>query len=291
MNINRFALGTAQFGSPYGVANQLGQVGIDQVAEILRVATSVGVDTLDTAIAYGESEQVLGQVDVSSFKIVSKLPALSDESPDLQNQVIESVEGSLNRLKITQLYGLLLHRPGQLLSHRGKILYESLQELKDRGLVKKIGVSIYNPTELEALCRCFEFDLIQSPFNIFDCRLGRQGWLIRLKKRGVEIHVRSIFLQGLLLMNSTNRPKYFESWDFLFEKLEAWREAKKLTPLEGCLGTPFLNQNIDRVVAGVDSLAQFQQIIAALTDNLLPAPNYLCCDDTRLINPSQWNLK
>ena len=194
--MKRLALGTAQFGLSYGVANQQGQVSIDQVAEILRVASAVGVDTLDTAIAYGESEQVLGQVGVSSFKIISKLQALSDESLDLQKQVIDSVESSLERLRITQLYGLLLHRPGQLLSNQGVTLYQALQDLKNKGLVKKIGISIYSPTELEALCRSFEFDLIQAPFNIFDRRLERQGWLDKLKKKGVEVHSRSVFSTG-----------------------------------------------------------------------------------------------
>jgi aryl-alcohol dehydrogenase-like predicted oxidoreductase len=290
MKIDRLALGTAQFGFSYGVANQQGQVSIDQVAEILRVASSVGVDTLDTAIAYGESEQVLGQVGVSSFKIISKLPALPDQSLDLQNQVIESVESSLYRLKIKQLYGLLLHRPGQLLNNQGLVLYQALQDLKNKGLVKKIGISIYSSTELETLCRSFEFDLIQAPFNIFDRRLEKQGWLDKFKKRGVEIHVRSIFLQGLLLMDSASRPPYFDSWGFLFKRLEEWCKTEDLSLLEACLGTAWLNQNIHRIVVGVDSLAQLQEIVAMITDKLLPPPDDLSCEDTHLINPSQWKL-
>ncbi|MEX6780043.1 aldo/keto reductase [Limnospira fusiformis] len=288
--IKKLALGTVQLGLPYGISNVHGRIDLGEAERIIVAAKLAGMDTLDTAIAYGESEQVLGQVGVSSFKIISKLPALPDQSLDLQNQVIEFVEGSLERLRITQLYGLLLHRPGRLLDSQGVILYQALQDLKNKGLVKKIGVSIYSPTELEALCRSFEFDLIQAPFNIFDRRLERQGWLDKLKKRGVEVHVRSIFLQGLLLMDSASRPPYFDRWEFLFKRLEEWCKIEDSTLLEACLGTAWLNQNIDRIIVGVDSLAHLQEIVATITDELLPPPDDLYCEDTRLINPSEWKL-
>ncbi|MFM6209012.1 aldo/keto reductase, partial [Planktothrix sp.] len=131
---------------------------------------------------------------------------------DISSWVQQSVDGILNRLQIFQLYGLLLHRPDQLLSSTGEELYQSLNLMKKQGLVKKIGISIYSPTELDALCKQFSFDLIQAPFNVLDRSLEKSGWLDQLKKLGVEIHGRSVFLQGLLLMNPLTRPAYFERW-------------------------------------------------------------------------------
>jgi len=288
--MTRLALGTAQFGLSYGVANQRGQVTIEQITAILAVANSLGVNTLDTAIAYGDSEQRLGEIGISSWKVVSKLPPIPTENTEIFAWVEQSINESLQRLKIPQLYGLLLHHPEQLLSAQGEKLYQSLNLMKAQGLVKKIGVSIYSPTELENLCDRFSFDLIQAPSNILDRSLERSGWLSRLKDSGVEVHVRSVFLQGLLLMNSLNRPAYFARWQPFWEMWEKWLTDTQLTPLQACLGFVLENPDIDRVVVGVDSLSQLQEILATAMGQLPSPPNDLCCDDPDLINPSRWKL-
>ena len=222
--------------------------------------------------------------------MISKLPQIDAESGDISSWVQQSVDGILNRLQIFQLYGLLLHRPDQLLSSTGEELYQSLNLMKKQGLVKKIGISIYSPTELDALCKQFSFDLIQAPFNVLDRSLEKSGWLDQLKKLGVEIHGRSVFLQGLLLMNPLTRPAYFERWQPLLQKWESWLVENNLTPLQGCLGFVLSNPHIDRVVVGVDSLEQLQEIIAATTGIFLSPPDDLCCDDPDLINPARWRL-
>lgn len=149
----KLALGTAQLGLNYGIANRQGQVSVDEAEEaILRHAQSSGMDTLDTAMAYGDSEQRLGVIGVAGWHVVSKLPAIPDACPDVFRWVATSVQESLQRLQVTSLYGLLLHRPEQLLARDGERLYLALQQLKDDGVVGKIGVSIYDPSELDALC-------------------------------------------------------------------------------------------------------------------------------------------
>lgn len=286
----KLALGSAQFGLNYGVANQHGKVGDLEIATILDEARIQGIDTLDTAIAYGDSEQRLGKLGVSSWQVISKLPEVPANIADILSWVEQSVNQSLERLQIGQLYGLLLHRPEQLLGFQGKALYHSLNLIKEQGLVKKIGVSIYNPTELELLCDKFSFDLIQSPFNVLDRNLEKSGWLYKLKKSGVEIHVRSVFLQGLLLMNSSNRPAYFNRWNPLWDQWEQWLVDTKLTPLQGCLGYVLSNPDIDRVIVGVDSLKQLQEILAVTTEIGSLPPDNLYCSDPDLINPSLWKL-
>jgi aryl-alcohol dehydrogenase-like predicted oxidoreductase len=208
----KLALGTAQFGLKYGIANQQGQVSHDEAKVVLALARARGMDTLDTAIAYGDSEQRLGEIGIQDWRVVSKLPAIPEGCGDIAQWVVAAVRDSLGRLKVGKLYGLLLHRPQQLLEKNGGQLYSALQQLKQDGLVQKIGISIYDPSELDNLCSSYQLDLVQAPFNIMDQRLIATGWLSRLAKQGTELHVRSVFLQGLLLMTPSDRPKKFDRW-------------------------------------------------------------------------------
>ena len=153
----RLALGTVQFGLPYGVANKSGQVSQNEAKSMLRIASENGIDTLDTAIAYGESEECLGCVGVKNFKMVTKLPSIPDGCLDISVWIHEQVTSSLSRLGVEKLYGFLLHKPEDLLGTDGPELYRALDSLKEKGLVKKIGVSIYSPNELEALKNDFSF--------------------------------------------------------------------------------------------------------------------------------------
>jgi aryl-alcohol dehydrogenase-like predicted oxidoreductase len=288
--MSRLALGTVQFGIPYGISNQQGKVSLDSATEILNHAHIAGINTLDTAISYGDSENCLGQIGVKDWQVVSKLSELPIGTNDVLSWARESVHRSLQRLQIPQLYGLLLHRPQQLLSPQGQELHNALNLLKEEGLVNKIGISIYSPTELEELFDRFAFDLVQAPFNIFDRSLKQSGWLSRLKVAGVEVHVRSIFLQGLLLMNPFHRPTYFNRWQPLWTEWEQWLHTNNLTALQACLSFVLSNSDIDRVVVGVDSLSQLQEILAATTIEAVKPPDKLCCDDPDLINPARWQL-
>jgi aryl-alcohol dehydrogenase-like predicted oxidoreductase len=288
--MSRLALGTVQFGIPYGVSNQQGQVSLGMATDILKHAWAAGVNTLDTAIAYGDSEDHLGKIGVESWQVISKLPELPIGTANILNWVEESVDGSLKRLQIPRLYGLLLHRPQQLLGSEGRALYDALNALKKKGLVSKVGVSIYDPNELEALCSRFSFDLVQAPFNVLDRRLERSGWLSRLKEIGIELHVRSVFLQGLLMMSPSARPIYFERWHPFWEQWEQWLANTGSTPLQGCLGYVLSKTEIDRVLVGVDCLLQLQEILAAIAGEWKNPPDNLCCDDPDLINPARWQL-
>ena len=284
----RLALGTVQFGLLYGVANQTGQVSRDEAATIIGHAWAAGLDTLDTAIAYGESEQRLGEIGIGQWRVISKLPAMLEEHTDVAAWVQESVLGSLARLKVPKLHGLLLHRPQQLLGPQGKALYRALTALKDEGKVEKIGVSIYGPDELDALWPYFQFDLVQAPFNIIDRRLATSGWLARLHQSGTEVHARSVFLQGMLLMGQTSRPASFSRWQLLWDQWHRWLVDQSMTSVQACLGFAMLQPEISRVVVGVDSLKQLQGILAAVEAPGVMPPAMLMSEDMNLINPSRW---
>lgn len=287
--LERIALGTVQFGLPYGVANQTGQVAFEEVREILQYSESVGIDTLDTAMAYGESEQRLGTIGVDQWRVISKLPSLPDDCADVMAWVQDSVGQTLQRLRSPRLYGLLLHRPLQLLGKQGDKLHCALRQVVTDGLVQKTGVSIYSPEELAPLCTRFQFDIVQAPLNILDRRLIDSGWLGRLMDQGTEVHARSIFLQGLLLMKQGERPDSFLRWHALWARWHTWLGEAKITPLEACIGYVLSLPEISRVIVGVDSLTQLRQTIQATGGLVTAIPAELSCNDPDLLNPSRWS--
>ncbi|RBW48268.1 aldo/keto reductase [Marinobacter sp. F3R11] len=285
----KVALGTVQFGMEYGVANTAGRVSSTSVKEILEVARSLGVDTLDTAAAYGDSEQVLGNAGVGSFNVISKVPPRSENIDCPTEWVQKNVEHSLANLKSDSLYGLMLHRPLDLLRPNGIELYDALLSVKKQGLVEKIGVSVYGPEDLENLA-AFAFDVVQAPMNILDQRLKNSGWLARLNKLGTEIHVRSAFLQGLLLMPEDQRPTYFQPWKTLLADYQAWIEGQNLSPLQVCLG--YLNQypEINKIVVGVETASQLREVVSAVGAPVASVPESIQTNDLNLINPALWTL-
>lgn len=286
----RLALGTAQFGFSYGVANNSGQIDLSQGKLLLNSALKNGINTLDTAIAYGNSEMRLGQIGVEKWHVVSKLPALPDKCENVKGWVVEQVHHSIIRLGIDQLYGLLLHKPQQLLDPNGHLIYQSLIQLKADGLLNKIGISIYDPSELDLLCKEFDFDLIQAPFNILDRRILDSGWLTKLSNLGIEVHTRSTFLQGLLLMSEKDIPTKFDQWTLLWLEWFNWLKKSELSALEACLGYVLSFSEISKIVVGVDSITQLNQVIQATRGVPLNVPDKLKIDDINLINPANWAL-
>lgn len=285
---HKLALGTAQFGLKYGLANMADKVPSDMVAQLLKIASACDITMLDTAIAYGVSEQVLGRYNLTKFEIVSKLPAVPSDCSNVEEWVLEQTIASLKRLKTDKLNDLLLHRPAQLLGTNGEKIYKSILKLKEQGMVEQIGVSVYGPDELSELIKRFDFDVIQAPMNIFDRRMEHTGMLKYLKKTGVTIHIRSAFLQGLLLMPNDKIPVYFAPWAPLIKQYHQWLNQQSLSPLQACLS--YLNQHseIDKIIVGVDNIWQLKQIIAAINTPSIDIPDFLQSVDEGLINPSRW---
>lgn len=285
----KLALGTAQFGLEYGVANVSGRTTLEDALLILKLGREFGLDTLDTAITYGDSEAVLGKSDIHAWNVISKIPEVPESCNDVSEWVREQIQGSLRRLGIYQLHGVLLHRPDQLLKKMGPVLFEALQAMKSEGLVRKAGISVYSPIELDIFFEKYQFDLIQSPFNILDRRLVESGWAARLKAAGVEVHTRSTFLQGLLLMSNEQRPPKFDLWQTVWQEWKLWLADSGLTPLQACLQFAISQEYIDRVVVGVDTSKQFAEIIRASDGKIFSPPFFSPLRDDRLLNPVAWN--
>jgi aryl-alcohol dehydrogenase-like predicted oxidoreductase len=284
----RLALGTAQFGLNYGIANASGRPRLAEVRAVIQIAQRAGLDTLDTAISYGKSEGVLGQVGIADWKVVTKLPEASSGCPDLFEWAQGQLHQSLSRLGVPSLYAVLLHRPNQLLGRSGPMLYQALKTLKAEGLVSKVGVSIYNPNELGPILDQYPIDLVQSPLNILDRSLIESGWAKQLQRSGIEIHARSIFLQGLLLMSETQRPTKFSSWQAIWQEWDRWLSETGLTPLQACAQYAVAQDCIHRVVIGVDRAHQLEEVIHACEGRLCSLPDFGRLVDKRLINPATW---
>lgn len=287
----KLALGTVQFGLDYGVANTGGRVGPAAVGRILSAARELGIDMLDTAEAYGKAEEVLGGIGVADFEVVGKLGRMDCAPENLARHVEERVAASLRRLGLPRLYGLLLHAPQQLLDEPelAEPLVRALEAVRDAGLVGRIGVSTYSPDQTLRLCELFPFDLVQLPLSPIDARWHRGGVLGALKDRGIEIHVRSVFLQGLLLMAPEDVPGWCAPWAGLLRDWQDWVRSQGLSLVEGALASTAANPHVDRIVVGVLDEAQLREIAGATQAMIGEMPARLMTTEEALLDPSRWN--
>ena len=287
--MNRFALGTAQFGMRYGINNS-SKAGIDinEIEEILKFSSEKKIDLLDTAMNYGDSEKKLGRCDLDKFKIVTKLSSLEGRSKNLESLLKNKINESLKNLNRSNLHALLLHNPEDLLGPNGDRIFNYLNNFKNEGVISKIGLSIYSPSILDKLIPRYEFDLVQAPFNILDTRLLDSGWLEKLNAIGIEIHARSVFLQGLLLTPSQEIPNEFKRWESIFIKIEKWSKEKKMSLIEACILFTLKQKKIDKIILGIDSLKHLKEILKIdFKKNILGLPKISSTDES-LINPSKW---
>jgi aryl-alcohol dehydrogenase-like predicted oxidoreductase len=288
----RLALGTVQFGLPYGVANTQGQVSYDEAEAMIGAMLTAGIDTIDTAIAYGEAETVLGHIGMSGFRLISKVPPLLEPVLAVDDWVVAQVEASLERLRVPRLSGLMLHSPDDLLGPHGSDLARGLRRAQDAGLAERIGLSVYSPEQLAILVDRLPLEIIQIPLNIFDRRFVETGWLDRLVADNVEVHARSVFLQGLLLMPSDRVPSKFAPFRSMIDDWHSWLAsdaAAGRSTVQACLAHVASYPGISRLVVGSDNLAQLQDIINAATFAPIRAPESLSSPANSLINPVQWN--
>jgi len=282
----KLALGTVQFGLDYGISNTSGQVNFDEVKDILTFAQKNNINTLDTATAYGNSETVIGNICSQAklpFSIVTKLSPSANK-----NSLTEELEMSLKKLKVPNVYALMLHDVEMLLSSQGPRFYQQLVELKQNHYCQKIGVSVYTPTQLIDVIKNHQIDIVQVPINILDQRFTEPELIKHLKNKNIEIHARSLFLQGLLLMEENNRPLYFNQFNHSFDKLNHFCNSHSLSKLEACISFAKSLPFIDKFVIGVNKLFELKQIINVY--NKTSAINFskYASQEQNLINPSYW---
>ncbi len=294
----KIGLGTVQFGQNYGVSNKQGITPENEVRDILSIAWGNGVTLLDTATLYGASEEIIGRSipTDSVFKIVTKTLVFQKTKIEKEDaaRLKETFRRSLDKLKQPKLYGLLVHHAADLLKEGGQYLWEAMQEMKDRGLVQKIGASLYSPQELNHLLEKYTPDIVQIPMNVFDQRMIQNGHLQYLNGLGVEIHTRSVFLQGLLLMSPKELPGYFSSIKNLMLEYREALQKQNIDPLEAALTFVYRQPEIDHVIVGVNNQLHLEEIIKVVhhieTMGNLDFSVYAVQDES-IINPSFWKLQ
>lgn len=290
----KLALGTVQFGIDYGLTNHGGRTEPDEARRILDAARAAGIGLLDTAALYGCAEQVLGQCGAADagWRIVTKTIQFKQDSigaadADACKQALQS---SFTQLRAPSVYGVLVHHAPDLLVPGGERIWEILRQFQQQGRISRIGVSAYDGAVLARVLERYEIDLVQLPMNVLDRRLQADGTLAQLKQRGVEVHVRSAFLQGLLLSEPTTLSPYFAP---LQARLAAFgRAAHDAGMSRAGLALAWLRANpcVDQIVMGVNNADQLRDSVRAYHEQL-PADvdlSPLRCDDAALVDPSRW---
>lgn len=291
--MTEFVLGTAQLGMPYGIAGPEGGVQPDEARAILEYAWNEGVRYYDTAAGYGHSEQILGKIlgNRRDIKIITKLRALLSDSPSsCTEQVQNSVISSLKFLQTGSCEGILVHRVTDLIGPKGDEVWSALEKERALGHTQKIGVSVYETTEIDTILERYPIDLIQLPLNILDQRILKSGHLDLLRQNNIEIHARSVFMQGLLLFRDSGLPDYFSSLKPLFGNLRRDAENFGLDMVQVALSFVQMLPQVNAIVTGVDNVEQLEQIINQWRYEECLEFDYsnYAVEDAELLNPSRW---
>ena len=291
-NIKRLTLGTAQFGSRYGVSNKsCASVPIDEIERLLEYSSSCGVTNLDTAFNYGNSEYILGEIGVTGFAITSKITLDEVYPKSKQGKVLQDIESSLARLKVSKLDTLLVHNPLSLDGQDADRLYAELKLAQCSGMVKNLGVSIYCPRPIMYILDRFELDVIQAPCNPFDDRIERFLKAPGKASPSLVIQIRSIFLQGLLLMCAENRPSFFDRWQNRLARWDQWLIDNQMSALAACVSFAFSREFVDQIVIGVESRDQLQNIVNIVNENSDKYPSDLAINEDKFLDPFNWDLR
>ncbi|HCK03544.1 MAG TPA: aldo/keto reductase [Methylophilaceae bacterium] len=288
---NKLTIGTAQFGQAYGFNSTSTNVNNEQALKIIDYCYLNGIRSIDTAHAYGTSENILGKIGVNKFSVNSKFCIQDIGSKELSEKgILSLVQESLHRLKIHKLDSLLLHRSEDLLGPSQNLIISAMNTLKEKNLISKFGISVYTPEEIFQCLEVCDLDVIQAPVNFFDHRFLDSEVIEKCKDHQIELHARSIFLQGLLLLEKTEIPKKFLKFS---DELGLWHQflaENNLTPLQACLAFVLTQQELSKIIFGIDSLDQLMEITSAASEfadikikfleNIIPNNN--------LIDPRLW---
>jgi len=286
--MNKYILGTVQMGLDYGISNSSGKIPFEETCDILNTAYSNGIEMLDTAEAYGDAHKAIGDFHKRfpniRFKIITKIP-----HSKLDN-VEERIHLYLKDLNISTFEVLMFHSFDSYLLNADVI--DFLVHLKEKEMVKHIGVSVYTNKQIEALLNDDRITLIQLPFNLLDNEPIRGSLLQQLKNKGKIVHTRSAFLQGLFFKNASEKNETYEKLATEIETLKKIAKAEKTTISNLALSYCLSQKNIDHVLIGVDSVSQLEENIKGskyvITNKAISEINAIKVADQDLLNPSLW---
>ena len=285
---NEIILGSANFNQIYGITKNF--IKKKEIKRSFNLALKNNIRIIDTSPFYNKSEKIIGLLNNDKFKIISKIPKIprNIKKKNIKKWVKLKVSNSLKNLKIKKFECLLLHNVDSLLSKNGNEIYKNIKNMKTIGLTNKIGISIYDFNILDKILKKFKFDLIQAPFNILDQRLVTTGWLKKLKKRKIKVYVRSIFLQGILLLKHNQLPEKLKKLNKNLIIWENWLKKNKFKPLQVCISFVLNQRQLDGIVVGYNNKNQLNQILKQKKmKSSFSIPN-LNIRNRKLIDPRKW---
>ncbi len=285
----KISIGTAQFGKKYGISNKNGKTKKSEIDKILKIAKQQDINSIDTAQNYLNVENTIGSYNLNDFKISTKISEIDKENIKTNKDYIyNKIIQSIHNLKIKKIDTIFLHNTNDLLSRNGDKYFEDLIRSKKNKLVNKIGITVYSIKEINEIISNFDIDVVQCPFNIFDNRLVESGMYNVLVEKKIEIEVRSIFLQGLLLMNAENIPLQFQSFKKIFKLWFEFLENNQISQLGACINFVKKFKKIKRVIIGVENSSQFVEIIKSFNKNDYIDFPKMSSNQIKLINPNLW---
>jgi len=284
MKLNKLVIGTAQFGMPYGINKK--EVNLKDIDNILKFAKKNKINHLDTAPSYQKALKKLSMFSLKEWNIISKIPSMPKNINDIKGWVNKTFFNTLNTLQIQKINTILIHDENDIFNRKsGDEFFRSLNELKKDGLIKNIGCSIYTPNKLVKILERYSFDVIQCPYNIFDKRILSPELVEILNKKKVKLHLRSIFLQGLLLKKK-NLPQKFRK-NRILKKFNIWVKETKCENISACLGS-ISKIKFDKLIVGVDNIGQLKEIIKNLKNPIKNQPSFKINENSKLIDPRKW---
>ena len=260
----KLSIGTAQFGFNYGICNKKGIVHINEVKKIIKFCKLNKINSIDTAQGYGKSQKILGSLSLKNFQITTKISKFNKK---IENNINLEVDKILKELKTKKIYALLVHDVSQLKGIFGSTLFNTLLKLKRKKKINKLGVSVYTRKELEFVIKNYKIDIVNLPISVANQEFCKKGYLSKIKRNKIEIHARSVFLQGLLLTNQHNLPKKFKKNPFFLQWFK-WLKFNNHNPLEASLGFVKNKKYIDKIIIGVDNFDQLKMIVKTYNKNL-----------------------
>lgn len=294
-NISHLVLGTAQLGMDYGIANATGQPVYDIAKSIVQEAWRSGICEFDTAQAYGQSEKVLGQI-FKNLSIADKVRVITKFAPDVdpldRTALNRALDISLNNLDVESLYCLMLHREDMLdLWEKG--LEENLMDIVDSGKVEYIGISVYSPERAIQALNTKGISKVQVPTNILDRRFEKIGAFELAGNMGKTIYIRSIFLQGLILLSKDQLPKGMQFASKVIEELDILANKLKISKTELALGYLKITKPNTKIVFGAETQLQVETNISIwgknfYSDMFEELKHSFCSVDEKILNPTLW---
>lgn len=283
----KIAIGTANFGDKYGINNS--KLNSSEIKKLKKFLLGTNIKIFDTSQLYKDSEKTIGKLKLRNFKIVTKIK-LQNHKKNSKEKFDDIILKSLSKLGINKIYGVLFHDYKDLLNKDGKKFLSYLIFLKKKKVIKNIGISIYDPKELDKIWKFWKPDIVQAPFNILDQRIHETGWLKILKKNNIKFFSRSCFLQGILI-NKNKKLYLSKSCEKRINEFYFWCKNKKISRVQACLHFVKQFKNIDYVILGFDNIKNLEFAISQFKKKKINIPKKFSIKNLKLIDPRNWKLK